>query len=168
MIGGRIRIPVLVAGVLILHLTVLSRFHPIGVRPDVLLLLAICAGLAGGAERGAAIGFTIGLLGDLYLETPLGLSALVFAIVGFCVGLIQGGILRAAWWIGPATAFAASAAGVIGFAVAGAMVGLGYLVEPRVALIAAVVATVNALLALPMIRAATWALTDGRPERSYV
>src|SRR5438270_13049479 len=68
--------PVLLAGVRVDH-----------VCPDVLLLLAVLAGVTGGSEAGAIVGFVAGLAADLLLlQTPLGLSALVFAILGFAVG----------------------------------------------------------------------------------
>ena len=49
-----------------------------GSPPDLMLALAVAAGLAGGPERGAWVGFAAGLLADCFLQTPLGLSALVY------------------------------------------------------------------------------------------
>lgn len=167
MIGSRVRIPLVVVGVLVVHVTVLTRVETAGVRPDILVLLAVAAGLTGGRERGAAVGFAAGILGDLFVDTPLGLSALTFSVVGFVVGVVSGTILRTTWWIAPVTAFAASAAAVLLYAVAGAMVGLPSFLVPELAVIALVVASVNALLAVPMIRAAAWAFAGGPPERSY-
>ncbi len=168
MTSRRVRVPLLLFGTLLLHVTVLSRLGVAGVRPDVLLLLAVAAGLTGGAERGAAVGFAAGLFGDLFVGTPLGLSSLTFSLVGFVVGVLQSSILRATWWIGPATAFVASASSVIVYALLGAVVGWDIFVRPELAVIVVVVATVNAALALPALRATTWAFAEGRPERSYV
>jgi rod shape-determining protein MreD len=160
-------VPLVVAGVVVLHVAVLVRLSPAGVRPDILLLLAITAGLTGGRERGAGVGFAAGLLGDLFVGTPLGLSALTLTLVGFGVGVMSSTILRATWWIGPATAFVASAGAVVLYGVTGAVVGRAAFLSPELAVIALVVASVNALLAVPMVRATTWAFAGGRPERAY-
>ena len=49
-------------------------------------------------------GFIGGLVLDLYLESPLGLSALVFAIVGYGVASFERGVIRADRWLQPAVA----------------------------------------------------------------
>lgn len=167
MTSRRVRVPILVVAVLVVHVAVLARVSPAGVRPDVLVLLAVTAGLTGGPERGAAIGFAAGLLGDLFVETPLGLSALTFAVVGFVVGVMQGNLLRATWWIAPVTAFVASATAVGLYAVMAAMIGLARFLHPELAVVALVVGVVNAALAVPTARVTTWAFAGGRPERSY-
>lgn len=162
----RLRMPLVLLVTLVLHLTVLSRLRVESVRPDALLLVAIVAGLVAGAERGAVAGFCAGLLADLFLQTPFGLSALAYALVGFAVGSIQAGILRAAWWIPVVTAFAASAGGMVLFGVLGAMVGQSDFVRPRLAVIAALVGVMNAILAVPAVRVVGWAYRSGS-ERSY-
>ena len=163
----RFRLAVAVAVVLLLHLTVLADVRVAGVRPDAPLLLAVVTGLAAGPERGAIIGFTAGLLADLFLPSPFGLSALVYSLVGFAVGSLQSGILRSAWWIPVVTSLAASAAGIVLYAVVGAMVGESEMVGPRLALIAAMVGVMNALLAPAAMRLVTWATSANSPERSY-
>ena len=51
-----------------------------------MLLLAISAGIAAGPEWGALTGFIAGIAFDLVLQTPFGLSALSYCIVGYLVG----------------------------------------------------------------------------------
>ena len=80
-------------------------------------------GCADCAETGSVVGFVAGAVADLFLPTPFGLSALTFSLVGFAVGSVQEGLLRAAWWITPVTVFVSSAVGVILFAFIGAVVG---------------------------------------------
>lgn len=162
----RLRMPLVLAVTLVLHLTVLSRLRVENVRPDALLLVAIVAGLVAGAERGAVAGFCAGLLADLFLQTPFGLSALAYALVGFGVGSIQAGILRAAWWIPVVTALAASAGGMVLFGILGAMVGQSDFVGPRLVVIALLVGVMNAILALPALRVVGWAYRASS-ERSY-
>jgi rod shape-determining protein MreD len=146
--------------VLVLGLTVQLSIAPslqlFGVQADLMLLLALAAGLAAGPDRGAAIGFACGLLYDLTLQTPCGLSALTYALVAFAVGSLQDSVLRAAWWIPVTTAAAGSTLGVILYVVFGTVVGVEFLGVsiPKVAI---VVAILNAIAAAPTIRAMRWA-----------
>ncbi len=164
----RFRAPLVVVTALVLHLAVLSRLRVFGVMPDLMLLLAVAAGLTGGPSGGSAMGFVSGMVVDLFLDTPFGLSALVFTLVGFAVGTVGTGILRASWWIPVLTAFVASAAGEVLFALAGAMVGESQMVTGRLVVIAPVVGVLNALLAPAAVRLAGWALARSPATGAYV
>ena len=153
----RMRVGLVLAATLVLHLTLLSRLRIEDVRPDALLLVALMAGLTAGPERGAIVGFSAGLLADLFLQSPFGLSALAYSLVGFAVGSLQSGILRATWWIPVVTAAAASAAGIVLFGILGAMVGQPDFVSPRLAIIAVLVGFMNAALAPAASRVVGWA-----------
>jgi rod shape-determining protein MreD len=161
----RIRVAAALALTLVLHLTVLSQLQVLGVRPDAMLLVAIVAGLIAGPERGAVVGFAAGLLADLFLQSPFGLSALCYSLVGFAVGSVQTGILRSAWWIPMITAFASSAAGVVLYALLGAMVGQSQIMTTRVPLIAVLVGVMNAGVAPAAMRLFGWALRESIAER---
>ena len=149
-----------------LHLSVFATVRVGEIHPQVMLLLAVAGGLLGGSERGALIGFAAGLLADLFVQTPLGLSALAFALVGFAVGGLQSAIIRSAWWIAPVTALAASFAGMVLYGVLGAIIGQSHFVSPRLPLIAAGVGLMNAVLAPLAARAVAWAL-EPAPERAF-
>ena len=152
----RIRVAAVLALTLVVHLTALSRFRFDDVRPDALLLVAVIAGLVAGPDRGAIVGFAAGVLGDLFLQTPFGLSALVYCLVGFAVGSLQAGILRAAWWIPVATALGASVAGTVLYALLGAMVGQPEFVSSHLVTIALLVGVMNAALAPAAVRLVEW------------
>ena len=162
----RVRMAAALALTVLLHQSVLADVRLLGVRPDAPLLFAVVAGLAMGPERGAVAGFAAGVLADLFLPSPFGLSALVYSLVGFAIGSLQSGILRSAWWIPVVTALAASAAGIVLFAVLGAMVGEAEMVGPRLPLIAAMVGLMNGFLAPAAMRLVTWAARTGI-DRSY-
>lgn len=159
----RLKIPLLLVAAVVVHTSVLTGIRVLGVRPDLMLLVAICAGLVGGPERGALVGFGSGLASDLFLQTPLGLSAFTFTIVAFGVGIMQSSILRAAFWIPPLTALFASAFGVLLYAVTGAVVGQTHLLRPTIAVVMLGVALLNALLSLVTVRAVSWAMAGGEP-----
>jgi len=153
------RLPPLLVVAVMLHTVVLPQLQVAGVSPDLLLVLGIAAGIAAGPDRGAIVGFIAGLLADCFLQTPFGLSALTYSLVGYGVGMFQTTILHAAVWIPVATAVVASAIGVILFAVVGAVVGQSHLLSGRLFDVVIVVALVNGLLILLVARPVRWATT---------
>jgi rod shape-determining protein MreD len=151
---------VLLVGILV-QTTLMADVRVRGVAPDLMLLIAICAGLAGGAELGAVVGFAAGLLTDLFLQTtPLGLAALTYCLIGFTVGAVRRGVLREGRLLPPLVTAVASAAGVVLFVIIGAMVGqsqLSGLGPHRIGETAAIVAVMNAILALAVAPVVAWA-----------
>ncbi|MDQ4096590.1 MAG: rod shape-determining protein MreD [Actinomycetota bacterium] len=163
----RFRVPLMVLIAVVLHTTVLAQVRVFGVMPDVMLLLAVAAGLEAGPGYGATIGFTSGMLSDLLLPTPLGLSALVFTVVGYVVGVTKGGLLRSTWWFPVGVALVASAAGQALFALVGTVIGEEGLLTRHLTAIVIVVALTNAILAVPILRLARWSLAGRPPDRAY-
>ncbi len=156
----RFRVPLLFLSALALHLALTPVLRVAGAAPDVMLLVAVAGGLVGGPVRGAVLGFTAGIAVDVFLRTPMGLSALVFTLVGYSVGIVSTGVLTPAWYLPVVTASMASAAGVVLYALVGAMLGEP-MVSRRLVTIVSVVAVGNGILAIPAIRAVTWALGEG-------
>ena len=141
---------------LTVQLGVLADLALFGVQADLMLLAAIAAGIAAGPDRGAAIGFASGLLYDLFLHTPFGLSALTYALMAYLVGSLQDSVLRAAWWIPVVTATAASIVGVILYGVLATVLGED-LVGWELLRIALIVGLLNTLFAPVVVRAMRWA-----------
>lgn len=152
---------VLVQAVLVSPVTIF------GARGDIVLLVAIAAGIAAGPERGAIVGFTAGLLYDLMLTTPLGLSALTYCIVGYLMGSIHSSVLRAAGWIPVLNTVLASAAGVLAYALIGRLLGQATLTGTPLPTIVAVVALLNGVLAIPFVRISRWALATQTRARVF-
>ena len=153
-----LRVALVLLALLELQLHIVDGIQIFGRHPLILLLVPIGAALEGDGSRAAIAGFAAGLVLDLFLETPLGLCGLVFAIVGYGVASFERGVIRADRWLQPAVAGAASAAGVVGIGMAAAIFG-----EPeyfRLSLIGSVVVVgiFNAIVATPVIRAVRWAL----------
>jgi rod shape-determining protein MreD len=169
MIPGRLRPLLVLAVMVVLHVGVLADLHVRHVRGDGMLLLVILVGLNGGPQWGTVTGFVAGVVADLTLQTPFGLSALVLTLVGFTVGTVQTAILRAAWWIAPLTVLVASAVGVVLFALLGGLVGQSQMLRPgpaHLAGVAGLVALTNAVLAVPAAALVRWGLA-GRDELGY-
>ena len=146
--------------VLVLALTVqasvVAEMQVFGAHGEVLLLVPIVAGLTAGPERGAVAGFAAGIAVDLLVQTPFGLTALTYCLVGYGVGALQSGVLRASWWLPVAAAMAGSAVGTVLFAVTVTVVGeVSAVNDELVGVVAAVVAW-NLVLMLPALRIARW------------
>lgn len=117
-----------VAMVLVVALVIQTTFGDdlriLGVAPDLMLLMAISAGLVCGPNSGAIIGFLAGLLADLSLTTtPIGLNALCWCVVGWVVGTLRAYVLPDARIVRPAIAFLATVGAVLVFLVVGSLVG---------------------------------------------
>ncbi len=141
---------------LTLQLGIAPSLGVFGVQGDLLLLVAISAGIAAGPDRGAAVGFAAGIAYDLMLQTPFGLSALTYAIVAYLVGGLQDSVLRAAWWIPVATATVASLLGVILYGVFGTVLG-DDLIALSLLRVAVIVAILNTVAAPVVVKALRWA-----------
>lgn len=150
---------------LVLQTSVIGPITIFGSHADLVLLVTIAAGLAAGAESGAIVGFAVGLCIDLLGAGPVGLTALVCTLVGYTVGSLHAGVLRATSLIPIGTAAAASAAGVLLYALLGELLGRSTLQMGDVPTIIGVVAVVNAIGCLPAAKLMRWALTDPVQER---
>jgi len=154
------RVAVVLVSVMVLEVGAASQIRIGGASADLLLLLAISAGMVGGPDDGALIGFFAGLSLDLMLQTPLGLGALVYCIVGYVVGLAQGAVVRTSRLQPRLLAAAASILGVGLYVVASMVVGRSGLIDRQLLVIMAVVAVANALFIGFANRAMLWALGD--------
>lgn len=153
----RLRMPIMLLAALLLQTTVLVRMRLFGVMPDFMLLVSVAGGITAGPVRGATLGFVSGMLIDLFLPTPLGLSALVFTLVGYGVGVANTGVLRSAWYIPVLTAGAAGMAGEVLYAVVGSVLG-EQMLNGHLATIALVVGVTNAVLAPVAVKLVDWSL----------
>jgi rod shape-determining protein MreD len=148
------RITVVMIAAILLQTTVGPDLRIHGVAPDLMALLASCAGIAGGAEQGALVGFASGLLADLFLQdTPFGLSALAFCLVGFLVGWLRSNVLHQRWVLTPIIAGAGTVAAVLLFIVLGKLVGQDQLfVEGKrwIVEVAIIDAIESAILSIPV------------------
>lgn len=165
--GSVARLVLVVATAVVLQQTLVMDIDVGGVHPDILILLPITAGIVGGPNRGVTVGFATGLVADLFLPTPFGLSALVACIVGFAVGTTAVPLDRTAWWLPPTAGLLGSAVYEVAYAALGTVLGQPQMWHVDLARIVLVVGITNAVLALPARRIMAWALpaasTDGMP-----
>lgn len=98
--------------IVLLEVEVLSRLRVFDVAMALVLAVSAASGLTGGPDRGAIFGFLAGLVLDMYLPTPLGLSAASFAIAAYLIGFASGRIVES------------SLATRIGFVAVGTVIGV--------------------------------------------
>jgi rod shape-determining protein MreD len=163
-----VRVPLVVAVALAVQTSIAADVRILGVAPDIMLLLAVCGGMVAGPERGAVTGFVIGLAFDLVLQTPFGLSALVYAVAAFGVGYGRLGFERSSWWLRAIVVFGTSAAAVILYALLGSLFGMTRIVNLDLLTVALVVAAVNAVVSPLAVAVMRWALLgrERRPART--
>lgn len=123
-VTARIRICLLLLVAVLVQTAVGANLRIVGVAPDLMVILVICAGLTGGAEAGAWVGFWAGLLTDMFLtSTPVGLSALTYCLVGAAVGALRASVLQERKLLVPITALVGTAGAVLLFVAAGDVLG---------------------------------------------
>jgi rod shape-determining protein MreD len=158
------RLVVVVLLFVTLQQTVVLDLRVGGVHPDIMILLPIVAGIVGGPSRGATMGFGAGLVSDLFLPTPFGLSALVGCLIGFGVGAATLALDRSALWLPPVAALGASALYEVIYAVLGSVLGQPQMLHVDLVRIVVLVSVTNAVLAIPALRLVTWALPEASIE----
>jgi rod shape-determining protein MreD len=90
----RIRLALVILTLVVLQTTVFTHLRVFDAVPDLCLVGTIAMAYEEGPIPGALFGFASGLAIDLFLSTPVGLSALAFALTGYGVGLFQSGLIR--------------------------------------------------------------------------
>src|SRR5580704_17455197 len=151
---ARLRLATVLVLAILVQTALGSDLRVSGVAPDLMVLVAICAGLAGRAEAGAWVGFWAGLMIDLFLtSTPLGLSALTYCLIGAAVVALRTGFLPDARLIARPVALIGTGAAVVLWVALGDMLGQGQLLDAGrswLVRVAAVETGWSTVLALPV------------------
>jgi rod shape-determining protein MreD len=163
-----LRVALVIFVVLMVQQTVIVALRVGGAHPDLLWLLPITAALLDGPETGAIVGFWAGLSFDLVLPTPFGLSALVGCLLGYTTGSLTAAVDPRATWLKPVAAVAGSIAADMLFAVLGAILGQGQMVQIDFLTVSLVVGISSVVLVLPVNRLMRWALAGEGNRRSLI
>jgi rod shape-determining protein MreD len=159
-IRNLLRWALIVSVAIVLQVGLFDDLRISGVHPDLMLLLAVCAGLTGGPGEGAGVGFACGLLADLFLPGRFGVTALAYALTGYGAGVAGDTVVRPARWISVGLVVLSSAAGTLLYAAIGQLLGQHSLSDPRLGVIVGIVSVVNGVLALPTLAVCRWADHD--------
>ena len=84
----------LLAAALIVQASFLPLLAVNGVRPDLLLLVVVSAGLLFGREQGVGMGFFAGLLQDLAAGNIFGVCVLSKTATGYMAGLMERNVFK--------------------------------------------------------------------------
>lgn len=161
-------IAVSVVAALALQSTLLAQVTLLGVIPQLVLVAVVTLAYLDGEGVGAASGFFGGLLQDLLLpQSVLGLTALVYTLVGYGVGAVRRHSPQRSVWSPVVTVAVASAVAELGYAMLAIILGQSFVSVSTTAQIAGLVVVYNTLLApfvFPLVRRVA---DRFRPERVH-
>ena len=147
-----------------LQKTLFVELQPLGVIIQIMMAFAASSGAAGGPERGAITGFTLGIMFDLSVGSPLGASAITMGIAGYVAGWVDLVRIDTTWWL--AAIFVGFGAG-IGEAcipVVRRFIGEDDAFVPEMATIVPVVAVAAAAASIVLVPIGRWSLKLGPSE----
>ena len=139
--------------VVFFQIGVVSEVPVLGVNADLTPLLVVFVGLLGGSTLGAATGFSVGLLVDLALLQTLGLTSLVFTLIGYWAGRLRELRDPQAALTPLLVGAGASAAALIGYSLMEFLLGVDAPVSLELLRQIILGTLVNTIVALPMFAA---------------
>ncbi|HLM49332.1 MAG TPA: rod shape-determining protein MreD [Solirubrobacteraceae bacterium] len=148
--GVIVRLTALGVVAVIVQITAVSQITLLGTSADLTPLVVVSVGLLCGSVAGAGMGFGMGLLVDVALLQTLGISSLLFTVIGYAAGRLREARDPAHGLIPLAVGAAGTALAAVGYGMIQFLLG----VEAPVSLLLLreILATVavNTLLALPV------------------
>ncbi|MFN6121544.1 MAG: rod shape-determining protein MreD [Actinomycetes bacterium] len=150
--------------VLAMQRTFLTELKVMDVVLQIVHAHAAGAGAGAGPERGAIAGFTLGLMYDLATGSPLGLTALVYALAGFVAGYVLTFTPTPPWWLASLFVGIGAAVGETAAPAARALIGQDGWFTSQLFTIVPVV-TVFALVISPLaVPLGRWCMCVKRPK----
>jgi len=165
MMTRRLRLFLLVLSLVVLQTTIATHLHVFGAIPDLLLVATVAVAYNEGPQTGSLFGFFSGLVLDLFLVSPFGLSAVSFSLTGFAIGTFQSGM---AFQSRRTQVLLAALGGLIAgsiFAIVGGAVGRAGYFSLHSAQVIVVGSVWNAVVAVPIFMFVRWALMTERLRR---
>ena len=148
-------LPLLVLTGLLLETTVLGSRTLGGTQPELVLLIVIAIAMVEGPATGAIAGFTAGLVTDLLLDLPKGLSAFVFTSTGYAVGALRDHYEGTTAWLRIVVAGIATGAALLLYGAMAGLIGITGISATSLLRHAALAAAYSMLLApftVPLVR----------------
>ncbi|MGH2808735.1 MAG: rod shape-determining protein MreD [Actinomycetota bacterium] len=168
-IGRILAVGLVVFAALALQTTLLSRLTLLGVIPQLVLVVVICLAFLDGERVGIVSGFFGGLLLDLQLppDSIVGLTALVYTMIGYGVGYFRQYSTGESVWTPVFAVAVGSAAAEASYALLAIILGRSWVTLVFTAKVTGLVVLYDALLTpfvFPLIRRVA---DKFRPERIY-
>jgi len=158
------RIAVLAVGLVFFQTGVVSELPVLGVNADLSPLLVAFVGLLCGSMVGAATGFGVGLLVDLALVQTLGVTSLIFTLIGYWAGRLRELRDPQAALTPLLVAAAASAASMTGYSLMEFLLGVDAPVSFELVRQIVIGVVVNTVVALPAWALVRRTLEGGLPD----
>lgn len=149
---------------LALQKTLFIELTPFGVIVQVVMAFAASAGAVGGPERGAITGFTLGIMFDLAVGSPLGSSSITMGLAGYVAGWADLIRIDTTWWLAAIFVGVGTGTGELAVPVVRRFIGVDDAFVPDLAVIVPVVAAAGAILSVVLVPIGRWALKLERPE----
>ena len=162
--GPLVRVIPLGLVLLALQRTIFVELQVDGVIVQIVMAMAAAAGVAGGSERGAIVGFTLGVMYDLAEGTPLGSTATAMTIAGVVGGLLALIAADPHWWLEAIFTALGTAAGVVMIPVIRAFIGESEPFQSELGVVVAVTAGAAAVMSPLLVPIGRWCLRMRRPE----
>lgn len=159
-----LRVAALAVVLVFFQIGVVSEIPVFGVKADLTPLLVAFVGLLCGCTLGAVTGFAVGLLIDLALFQTLGLTSLVFTLIGYWCGRLrelrdpQGALVPLLLGAG------AAAASLVGYSVMEFMLGVDAPVSFELLRQILIGIVLDTVLALPVYALVRRTLTGALPK----
>jgi rod shape-determining protein MreD len=142
----------------------ISQITLFGVSADVMPLVVMSVGLLCGSMTGAVMGFGAGLLVDLVLVQTLGITSLLYLLIGYWSGRVRELRDPAHGLVPVAAGAAATAVAQIGMAMLQFLLGVNAPVSGLLAQQIFVTILINTLISLPVYTIVRRAISGAVPE----
>jgi len=136
--------------VVLIQVAVLSQLRILGGDADLSPLVVAAAGLLLGAVPGAVFGFGVGMFVDLAFAQTLGVSALIFCLVGYGAGRVRELRAPEAPVTPLALGAAATAIAAVGYAILEFLLGVDDPISALLVRDIVVTVVLNSLIAVPV------------------
>jgi rod shape-determining protein MreD len=158
------RLAVLAVFVVFFQIGVVSEVPVFGVTVDLTPLVVVFVGLLCGSMLGAISGFAVGLLVDLTLVQTLGVTSLIFTLIGYWAGRLRELRDPQAGLTPLLVGAAAAAASLVGYSLIEFMLGVDAPVSFELLRQIVLGVLVDTIVAVPMWLLVRWALEGALPE----
>jgi len=160
-----IRFFLLIVSLVVIQTAIFPSLRVFGAVPDLLLVATVAVAYERGPEAGAVFGFVGGAAIDVFLASPMGVSALAFSLTGYGVGIFQSGLVRASRWMAPILGGVGGLVGGFLWICIASIAGQDDLFAPASFRILVTAAMYDALVAFLVFPFARWAC--GEPDFAH-
>lgn len=159
-----LRLAALCVAATLVQIAAISQVSVFGVNADLSPLIVAFAGFLCGAIGGAGAGFGVGLLLDLALVQTLGVSSLIYTLVGYGAGRLRELRAPQATLTPLAVGAVATAGGTIGYSVIEFLLGVNAPVSFLLARQILATIILNTLISLPVFTLVRRWLSPALPD----